>query len=240
MPPENQLTKLRDIAVSKLKPSASRKEELRQRIAKAAAEVFMEKGYEKTTMRQIATKAGILNGSLYNAFACKEDVFDYIISKISATMGRVYSGIIDEGDDFLHAAVLPVSLEIFATYRDPRLAELFHEAYSSWPIVNRMVSRQADWFSSVSERSNVRIPLEGLYRKLLLISGAVGRMIDRQHFTGDGSLEEDISTYVLLVMTMLNIPTYGVRDLTDRIMGEFRQERFGRPLAIDWDIPVRI
>ena len=35
-------------------------------------------------------------------------------------------------------------------------------------------------------------------------------------------------------------PDTRVRDLTDRIMGEFRQERFGRPLAIDWDIPVRI
>ena len=55
-----------------------------------------------------------------------------------------------------------------------------------------------------------------------------------------GQLAIVIVCAVLLVMTMLNIPTYGVRDLTDRIMGEFRQERFGRPLAIDWDIPIRI
>lgn len=239
MPVEKQLSKLKDKAVSKLKPSVARKVELKQRIAKAAMEVFMEKGYEKTTMRQIATKAGILNGSLYNAFASKEDVFDYIISRVSATLISMYSESTKEDDDFIHAAVMPVALEIFVTYRDPRMAELFHEAYSSWPIVHRMVDRQTDWYLSMSSNSNMRLPAD-LWRRLLLTSGAVGRLIDARHYSGTGDLREDISIYVFLVLTLLSIPTYGVRDLTDRIIGELESEAFSGPLEIDWDLPIQL
>jgi AcrR family transcriptional regulator len=46
----------------------------RQKILDAALLLFVEKGYEKATMRQIATQVGMAPGSLYHHFPTKEHI----------------------------------------------------------------------------------------------------------------------------------------------------------------------
>jgi AcrR family transcriptional regulator len=61
-------------------------ERRRRQIADAAVRLFIEKGFHKTTTRQIARTAEISIGSLYEYFACKEDILylvcDYIHSEM--------------------------------------------------------------------------------------------------------------------------------------------------------------
>jgi len=68
-----------------------------------AAELFAQKGYRATTVREIADAAGILSGSLYHHFDSKESIGDEILS-----------GFINEVLANYHAAV--------ATAPDPRAA----------------------------------------------------------------------------------------------------------------------
>lgn len=54
-------------------PAPSRRgEETRARIVEAALALFQERGYEKTTMRAVATEAGVSLGNAYYYFASKE------------------------------------------------------------------------------------------------------------------------------------------------------------------------
>jgi AcrR family transcriptional regulator len=55
------------------------KEEVRQKIKKAAISEFEENGYQKTSMRSIALNAGVTVGNLYRYFKNKDDLFDVII-----------------------------------------------------------------------------------------------------------------------------------------------------------------
>ena len=55
--------------------SLGRGEQTRTDIIQAAHELFVRQGYHGTSMRQIAKKAGIALGGLYNHFDSKEDVF---------------------------------------------------------------------------------------------------------------------------------------------------------------------
>jgi len=48
-------------------------------IEDAAVELFMEQGYHATSMRQIAEKAGLALGGIYNHFKSKEEIFEAII-----------------------------------------------------------------------------------------------------------------------------------------------------------------
>jgi AcrR family transcriptional regulator len=61
-------------------------ERRRRQIADAAVQLFMQKGFHKSTTRQIARAAGISIGSLYEYFACKEDILflvcDFIHSEV--------------------------------------------------------------------------------------------------------------------------------------------------------------
>ncbi len=48
-------------------------------IEDAAISLFMEQGYHATSMRQIADRAGLALGGIYNHFASKDDIFSAII-----------------------------------------------------------------------------------------------------------------------------------------------------------------
>jgi len=52
----------------------SRAEDTRRKIYEAAMELFREKGFEETTMRDIATKAGVALGGAYYYFSSKDAI----------------------------------------------------------------------------------------------------------------------------------------------------------------------
>ncbi len=54
--------------------------ERRAALVELAAELFAERGYRATTVREIADAAGVLSGSLYHHFDSKESIGDEIIS----------------------------------------------------------------------------------------------------------------------------------------------------------------
>lgn len=54
----------------------------KQEIIKAALEIFLEKGYHKTSMADIANETGLLKGSLYHHFTSKQDLMKAIIKSI--------------------------------------------------------------------------------------------------------------------------------------------------------------
>jgi len=60
-------------------PTLSKGERTRQSIEEAAYELFLEQGYSATSMRQIAERAGIALGSIYNHFAGKDEIFQELI-----------------------------------------------------------------------------------------------------------------------------------------------------------------
>ncbi|WP_258725065.1 TetR/AcrR family transcriptional regulator [Cellulomonas sp. NS3] len=59
-----------------------RGEETRARIEKAALALFQERGYEKTTMRAVATEAGVSLGNAYYYFASKEHLVQGFYDRI--------------------------------------------------------------------------------------------------------------------------------------------------------------
>lgn len=54
-------------------------EATRLAIEDAAIELFLEQGYHATSMRQIAERAGLALGGIYNHFTSKEEIFEAII-----------------------------------------------------------------------------------------------------------------------------------------------------------------
>ena len=57
----------------------TKKERTRQAIEQAAYELFMEQGFNATSMRQIAERAGLALGGIYNHYKSKEEIFRAII-----------------------------------------------------------------------------------------------------------------------------------------------------------------
>lgn len=60
----------------------------RRQIADAAVQLFIDRGFHKTTTRQIAGAAGFSIGSLYEYFASKEDILYMVCESIHAEVER--------------------------------------------------------------------------------------------------------------------------------------------------------
>jgi len=73
-------------------------DQLRQaELLQIAADLFAERGYVATTVRDIADAAGILSGSLYHHFDSKESMIDAILSTFIEDTLASYEAIVAEG-----------------------------------------------------------------------------------------------------------------------------------------------
>ncbi|HMK54698.1 MAG TPA: TetR/AcrR family transcriptional regulator [Methanobacteriaceae archaeon] len=65
------------------------KQERVNEITQAAMEVFIKKGYENTTMENIAKKAGVSKGGLYHHFSSKDMILLTVNQKISENIQEI-------------------------------------------------------------------------------------------------------------------------------------------------------
>lgn len=80
----------------------SRKE---REIIEAAIEVFSERGYEKSSVSQIAERAGIATGGIYNYFNNKEHLFEQCYTFITSEFAKDIKRII-QGDNKIYNTIL--------------------------------------------------------------------------------------------------------------------------------------
>lgn len=71
----------------------------RERLLRAAARLFAELGYNQTDMAQLADRAGVAKGSLYNYFQSKEDLYIHVCEDgIRRSREAVYGGLDPDWD----------------------------------------------------------------------------------------------------------------------------------------------
>ncbi len=89
-------------------------ERRRTQIADAAVEMFLERGFHKTTTRQIARAAGISNGLLYEYVSTKEDILYLVCTVIHTEMQNAVSDALKLSDPNTHplAAVIREYLQV--------------------------------------------------------------------------------------------------------------------------------
>jgi len=88
------------------------KEEARTRILKAAEGAFSEKGYDQTTMEEIAQRLGVSKGTLYLYFPDKETLFERMLQSVAAPALALLARLAEQ-KDVPPAAALAALLAFF-------------------------------------------------------------------------------------------------------------------------------
>ncbi|MHA1864414.1 MAG: TetR/AcrR family transcriptional regulator [Candidatus Thorarchaeota archaeon] len=100
-------------------------ETVKQRILDSAYDLFVEKGYRGSSMRDIAAKAGIKAGSIYNHFEGKEQIFEAVFVErhpIFRTLEVLEEVQGSTAEELLTNAVNKLNSEFLS---DPNLLNLF-------------------------------------------------------------------------------------------------------------------
>ncbi|MDO8296133.1 MAG: TetR/AcrR family transcriptional regulator [Caulobacter sp.] len=141
------------------------KQQTRQKVLQAAREMFIERGYEGATIRDIARAAGMSTGAVFASFTDKPDLFD-------AILGEDFAALLDPMKDAARTA---------PSARDALVA-MFGAAY-------RAHSAQLPLIQAALAASWTRTPeAERLHREALrplraLVIEVLERGVDRRELT---------------------------------------------------------
>ncbi|MDR1555367.1 MAG: TetR/AcrR family transcriptional regulator [Campylobacteraceae bacterium] len=178
--------KTTSIHLKTIKKSLSPKEKARyDKLIDAAAEVFLEYGFEKAKMSEIVKRAGGSLVTIYKIFGNKETIFTEVLSKKTE---KVFSGIVEYStvsysenfEDFLYdigkkIIALTTNDIIYTFHRlivsegyknDAKVGKLFFEN-----AIKRTASIVAEYFEGERERGNIDIedPVLAAYQFLHLL-----------------------------------------------------------------------
>lgn len=109
--------------INKLSRKDREKLQRRNEIIHAAAKLFSRKGYNKTTLEDIATEAEFGIGTIYNYFESKEDIYKHLLESISGLSFEIVEEIEKQTPDLLEFFKIYTKriFEFFVEYQDALL-----------------------------------------------------------------------------------------------------------------------
>lgn len=97
-------------------------EEKNRKIINTAIEIFSEKGFNKTTMQEIAEEAGVGKGTIYRFFNSKEDMVSSLLEISIDEISEQISSAISPLDDPLEKMKAIIKVELDYYYANRNLA----------------------------------------------------------------------------------------------------------------------
>ncbi len=189
----------------------------------AAERLFHEKGYSKTTMRQIAQKAGMLVGSVYNVFPSKEEVFMELIDVAYGKALDQYDRYVKSEDNILAAVAFPMALELYSVNSSERAAELLHEAHGSWLVVNAMADRTVEWVMERMGKYGLKEDPADVKNRVVALLGVLGNIISRKHLAGEGDYLGDLKMALEVFCALFKIQAYDLDAVVAEMDGILRE-----------------
>jgi AcrR family transcriptional regulator len=196
----------------------------RQRILDAAEELFAQKGYEGTTLRDIARNVGLSNPSLYNHFEDKEALYGAVLQRgIGPVLTRLVEAVEHERDSS-DAAPEIIRMAMQALGERPGLARLVqHEVLRGGQRLSPMLlDYMAPVFAAGGRMAASRIEEAGWeeadvpHLVLTMIQAVLG-------FFSMASLVQELSGQDLLTESSLARQTRFLIELSQRLFSPTTQ-----------------
>jgi len=107
--------------------NTERTEARKNEILDTAKRLFMEQGYEQTTINDILTASGVAKGSLYYHYKSKEDVLDGVLERMTGQIADAAKAVADDPAMTAHEKVFRVISSVnIAESPDERMIRELH------------------------------------------------------------------------------------------------------------------
>lgn len=149
--PKKQNTKLRIGKTSKKLTRAERGELTRESLLQAAAEIVGEIGYRDASITLIAQRAGVANGTFYNYFDTRQELFDVLLPSV--------------GENLLSFLTQSIGPEEIGIERERKRYRAYVDFCRRNPGFSRILD-EAAIYSPVAFQSHIRKFAQGYIRAL--------------------------------------------------------------------------
>jgi TetR/AcrR family transcriptional repressor of mexJK operon len=132
-----------NLAKKTAKSAPSGQDRLKERLLKAATEVFLEKGFAATSVDEIASRAKASKLTFYNHFGNKEKLFEAIVMRLNSTMFKGFVNALEADVPMEQALYSFVKQLAEMLYRDQavKLVRLLHAEAARFPELAEIFDR---------------------------------------------------------------------------------------------------
>ncbi len=208
------------------KTQSEHRQELTKKIMSETYKLFRAQGYEKTTMRQIALKSGILIGSLYNIFASKEEIFEAIILDKYNLALEMSKKMIQHGENHILVMGFPLGVALHISVTDERSAELLHIALSNWNITSKIMIPVNQWVKDEISKLGVNMTDEIIRSNTLALFGSITNFIARIRYETRNDYHMELISVMEMFCALFFLPSSGVNEMADSMIEVLNKNDF--------------
>ena len=145
----------------------------RQEILRTAARLFQQRGYDATSMNDVAAALKLSKGGLYHHFQSKDEIlFEIMDHAMEITQERVLNPVrlIDDPDERLRA-LIRLHIEVVLSPRDREITVMLHENHPLPPALRKRINTRKKEYIHFVERLIAEV--QGKRNRTRQIKGAV-------------------------------------------------------------------
>jgi len=135
-----------------ISPRHQRQDAVKTKVLHAAARLFLEKGYTNSSLREIATLAGVAYGSMTFAFGSKEGILSELVGLVLDSQFEFTERLLaDKTDDKILFYAVETTLQLYMAESGEHIRELYTLSYSQQAssdiIYNKITEKLCEIFS---------------------------------------------------------------------------------------------
>ncbi len=177
----------------------------RSDILNAARKLFLEKGYEKTSMRQIVKEAGSSIGSCYFYFKNKEEIFSSLAANYMGQLWEKVANRINEIPEPCLRVSVAIYYHFYHILENDNWMKLYLMANSLPSLKQSLLQNFYSSIQSVSDGDEHLQRKRPLHLSAIALTGALSSVVEEKLKGGLESSAEELSVF----MTELSLYTLG-------------------------------
>ncbi|MGD0168896.1 MAG: helix-turn-helix domain-containing protein [Smithella sp.] len=191
---------------------------IKNKIIEVTRRLFVEQGYQKTTIRQIIEEAGINTGTLYHFFRDKEDIFLRGSEQTDIELVALVESLTKNEKDYVLKYAVYMALEFKMVEKSDKIAELYLESYSSWRMTQMVIPRDMVRNKLYFHEYNKDFTKQDYYLISMALRGMRLMYIAERVHTGLNKFKEHIPFIIESALKAFNVPKKRRDETIDKAM----------------------
>ena len=179
----------------------------KRRIIRISRRLFLEQGYDKTSVRQILNKSGLSTGSLYHFFKNKEEILLSGLHESLVNISRLTDRIAVECQEPLLRYALDVALATCEILKDKHLLNLYKAISQTASVDHAVIDIKVNKMKKLLTDLNLHFSDKEIHSRILAIHGATKALMMAAINEQIPVSPEDIYSLIInMALSEFNIP----------------------------------
>jgi AcrR family transcriptional regulator len=216
----------------KMKTRKANREEVRKNIIKISRRLFLEQGYENTTVRQVLEETHLSTGSLYHFFKNKEEILLFSLKDALLEISSLTDSIALKYHEPMLRYALGVAVGISEIFKYKHLFNFYHAIYKNETAENFMISLKVTRMKNLLNDLNLHFTDNEIHSRILAIHGATrALMLAKINKQLSANLNDIYSLIIKIALSEFNIAEKKINKIIKLTSKIIQTKTFSRNLA---------